>query len=75
MQSERFQLLARACEATEDKQNVVFYLQEALKADCQSVSAFEKLLDNFLVSLDDCKVLVLNLNYSKETVWLKDYYL
>jgi hypothetical protein len=42
----------------EDKSRTIFYLNEALKADCQSVAAFNKLLDNHLMPKEDLQVLL-----------------
>lgn len=59
----------------EDKRYTVMYLEEALKADCECVSAFNKLLTNYLMGRDDLNKLIEEMKFTNETVWLKDYYL
>ena len=46
----------------------------ALKVDCQQVTAFNRLLSNYLMSKDDCMRLLMAMSFSPETLWLRDYY-
>jgi hypothetical protein len=48
----------------EDKPLTVVYLQQALKADCQCVSAFNKLLSNYLIGKDDCIKLIEQMTFN-----------
>ena len=42
----------------EDKNYTVMYLKLALQKDCQCVSAFTKLLSNYLMGRDECIKLI-----------------
>ncbi len=46
-----------------------------IPTNSQSISAFNKLLDNFLISQEEGAILVERLTFSRETAWLKDYYI
>ncbi len=59
----------------EDKQLTVVYLQQALKADCQCVSAFNKLITNYLMGKEEHIKMIEAMTFTQESVWLKDYYL
>ncbi len=59
----------------EDKQLTVVYLQQALKADCQCVSAFNKLITNYLMGKEEHIKMIEAMTFPQESVWLKDYYL
>jgi len=50
MQATKYLLLAQAYESIEDKQKVVYSLKQALKFDCMCFSAFDKLINNFLIN-------------------------
>ena len=75
LQAERFQLLAQAYEGMEDKVYTVMFLKKALQTDCQCISAFNKLLGNYLIGKEDCIMLLNEMHFTKESMWLKDYYL
>jgi hypothetical protein len=59
----------------EDKVYTVMFLKKALQADCQCISAFNKLLGNYLIGKEDCIMLLNEMHFTKESMWLKDYYL
>lgn len=75
MQATKYLLLAQAYESIEDKQKVVFSLKQALKFDCMCFSAFDKLINNFLINQEEKEALVGTMTFRPESIWLKDYYI
>ena len=48
----------------EDKKITVAHLESALRADCQCVNAFHKLLNNYLICKEDSIKLVESMSFT-----------
>ena len=68
-------MLAKAFESQENKEVAVQYYREALKANCESFEAFNRLVASYLITHSEKEELINQMNFSSVNLWLKDYYI
>jgi len=68
-------LLGGAYEQQENKFNAINNYKEALRINPNCYSAFEKLIKNNLLVDQDKIELIESINFTNESIWLKDFYL
>ena len=59
----------------ENKDGAIQFYKSALKHNCENYEAFDKLVSNYLISQSAKEELIMDLNFSAENLWLKDFYL
>lgn len=74
-QGQRCLLLAKSYEALENKLFAIQYYREALKQNAECHEAFSRLVSGYLLTQKEKESLILELNFSNENLWMKDYYL
>ena len=63
-QAQRFMILAAAYETQENKELTINFYKDALKHNCESVNAFDKLISNYLLSQQEKKDLVKSMTFT-----------
>ena len=74
-ESTRFFLKAQCHEANENKLFAVTCYFDCLKKDPTFVEAFNKLIDCHLITNSEKKQLLAEMNFGKEDLWIKAYYM
>lgn len=59
----------------ENKEGAIQFYKKALKSNCETYEAFDKLISNFLITQTAKEELIKELNFTAENLWLKDFYL